>query len=162
MRNWPYAWALAEGQDSPVRGRVAVAPLPRGGADGSHASTLGGWQLAVSRYSRHPRLAADLVRYLTSAREQKRRAVEASFNPSRPELYRDAQILDANPFMGFLGAAMNDAVPRPSAVSGSRYNRLSNRFWNAVHSVLSGKRSAASALSRLERDMQRILRRGRH
>src|SRR5690606_9890320 len=65
-RNWRCAWALAQGEDSPVRGKVGVIPLPRGGEDGRHAGTLGGWQLAVSRYSRHPEAAMDLVRHLTS------------------------------------------------------------------------------------------------
>ena len=52
MRNWPYAWALSQAADSPVRNRVKVAPLPKGGVTGNHVATLGGWQLAVSRYSR--------------------------------------------------------------------------------------------------------------
>src|SRR5690606_3132311 len=34
MRNWPYAWALAQGDDSLVRGKVGVMPLPSGGAGG--------------------------------------------------------------------------------------------------------------------------------
>ena len=165
MRNWPYAWALAESDDSPVKGRVGVAPLPRGGPGDSPASTLGGWQLAVSRYSEHPDLAVELALHLTSREEQKRRALEASFNPSRPDLYQDSDVLAANPFMEFVGATMEETVARPSAVTGSGYNRVSNRFWNAVHAVLSGKQPAASALHRLqrdlERDLQRIERRGR-
>src|SRR5687768_1961308 len=28
MRNWPYAWSLAQSGDSPVRGMVGIAPLP--------------------------------------------------------------------------------------------------------------------------------------
>ena len=64
-----------QGADSPIRGKVGVAPLP-GGTGGESVSTLGGWQLAVSRYSKHPAIAADLVRYLTSAKEQKRRAIK--------------------------------------------------------------------------------------
>jgi len=61
MRNWPYAWALVQSPDSAVKDKIGVAPLPRGGATGSHASTLGGWGLAVSRYSARPKLAAELV-----------------------------------------------------------------------------------------------------
>ena len=83
MRNWPYAWALAQGPDSPIRGKVGVAPLP-GGERHDGVSTLGGWQLAVSRYSKHPAVAADLVRFLTSAEEQKRRAIRGSLNPTHP------------------------------------------------------------------------------
>jgi len=161
MRNWPYAWALAQSEDSPVQNRVGVAPLPKGGTGGRHASTLGGWQLAVSRYSAHPGPAVDLVRFLTSTGEQKRRALEGSFNPSRPALYRDPEVLAANPFMRFLGESLKDAVPRPSAVCGNRYNRVSSRIWNAVHSVLAGKTAPGPALDRLDRELKRILRRGR-
>jgi trehalose/maltose transport system substrate-binding protein len=28
MRNWPYAWALAQAEDSPIRGKVGTAALP--------------------------------------------------------------------------------------------------------------------------------------
>ena len=30
MRNWPYAWALANAADSPVKGKVGMAVLPKG------------------------------------------------------------------------------------------------------------------------------------
>ena len=69
MRNWPYAWALAQGEGSPVRGKVGVAALPAG-PGGRSVGTLGGWQLAVSKYSAHPKQAASLVLYLTSRAEQ--------------------------------------------------------------------------------------------
>jgi len=161
MRNWPYAWALAQSEDSPVRGKVGIAPLPKGGEDGRHASTLGGWQLAVSRYSRHPKLAAQLALYLTSRAEQKRRAIEGAYIPTRPALYRDPEVLAANPFFADLVDTLEQAVTRPSAVTGSVYNRVSNRFWNAVHAVLSGRQSASSALGALARDLERILRRAR-
>src|ERR671911_812541 len=36
MRNWPYAWALANAPDSPIRDKVGIAPLPQGGPDGKH------------------------------------------------------------------------------------------------------------------------------
>src|SRR3546814_5993896 len=81
MRNWPYAWALANAGDSPVKGKVGVAALPAG-EDGRPAATLGGQQLAVSRYSEHPEEAADLVRYLTSYDEQKRRALRSEEHTS--------------------------------------------------------------------------------
>ena len=98
MRNWPYAWPLANSEDSPIRDKVGVSALPRGGEDGQHTGTLGGWQLAVSQYSQNPEVAADLVRYLTSQEEQKRRAIEGSYNPTIPALYEDVDVLEASPF----------------------------------------------------------------
>jgi trehalose/maltose transport system substrate-binding protein len=162
MRNWPYAWPLMNAEDSPVDGRVGVAALPRGaGPDGRHSATLGGEQLAVSRYSRHPDAAASLVAHLTSAREQKRRAITGGLNPTIRALYRDPEVLAANPFFGELYATFVNAVARPSAVTGSRYNQVSAEFWNAVHTVLSGRREPEVALQRLDRILLRVGRGGR-
>ena len=160
MRNWPYAWALADAAGSPVRGKVGVAPLPAG-EGGASAGTLGGGQLAVSRYSKHPALAADLVLYLTGRDEQRRRAIAGGFNPTIPELYRDARVLRANPYLDTAAQAFAHAVPRPAAVTGTRYNRVSTAFWSAVHAVLAGQSDAHTALGSLERNLLRLSRGGR-
>lgn len=156
MRNWPYAWSLAQTPDSPVRGKVGVAVLPKGGVDGRNAATLGGQQLAVSKYSKNVALAADLVLYMTNAEVQKERAIKGSFNPTIVALYKDADILKANPFMGELYGAFANAVGRPATVTASRYNQVSNAFWNAVHEVLSGRAKADEALARLDRTLGRL------
>ncbi|TQF84817.1 ABC transporter substrate-binding protein [Elioraea sp. Yellowstone] len=157
MRNWPYAWPLANAADSPVRGRVGVAVLPKA-EGGRHAAGLGGEMLAVSRYSTHADAAVELVRYLTSAAEQKRRAIKGGFNPTLAPLYEDAEVLAANPFFGALREVFLAAVARPSDVTGARYNQVSAAFWNAVHSVLSGEAEARAALAGLERRLVRIRR----
>jgi trehalose/maltose transport system substrate-binding protein len=161
MRNWPYAWALLNGEDSPVRGKVAIARLPRGNEDGRHAGALGGGGLAVSRFSTHPDIAADLVAYLTGPAEQLRRARVGSFNPTRPALYENPDLRAANPFMAELLDVLTGAVARPSAVAGSRYNQLSAIFWNAVHDTLSGRGDAAGNLAAANRRAARLRRGGR-
>jgi trehalose/maltose transport system substrate-binding protein len=160
MRNWPYAWALAQAADSPVKDKVGVATLPSGTVGGRRAAVLGGESLAVSRYSRNPAIAADLVMYLTSAKQQKERAIVGAFYPTRVALYRDKEILERNPFMGDLFETLRTAVARPAAATGSRYNQVSNEFWNTVHPVLSGRIEADAALRELERRLQRISRGG--
>ena len=161
MRNWPYAWALGNAEDSPIKGKIGVSALPKGSDDGKHSGTLGGWQLAVSQYSQNPELAVDLVLYLTSYDEQKRRAVEGSYNPTIAALYQDQEVLAANPFFGELYETFTNAVARPSRVTGAKYNQVSSEFFNAVHQVLSGESDAASSLAALEGDLDRLSRGGR-
>lgn len=160
MRNWPYAWALAQGGDSAIKDKVGIAPLPMGGAGGRHAGTLGGQLLAVSKYSKNADAATDLVMYLTGQEEQKRRAIEGSFNPTILSLYEDADIKKASPFIGNLRDVFANAVSRPSGVTGENYNKVSTEFFNTVHGVLSKRGEPAQALSRLDRDLKRIKRNG--
>lgn len=161
MRNWPYAWSLAQSNDSVIRGKVGVAVLPKGGADGRNAATLGGESLAVSKYSKNAAAAADLVMHMTSAAVQKDRALRGSFNPTIATLYKDPEILKANPFMGELYGTFTSAVGRPTTVTGARYNQVSNQFWNAVHEVLSGKAKPDESLGRLEEQLKRVSRGGK-
>ncbi len=161
MRNWPYAWALANAADSPVKGKVGVTVLPQGdGPDARHAATLGGQHLAVSRYSAHPKEAADLVRYLTAAPEQKRRALEGSFNPTLRSLYEDQELLAANPFYGEFLPILDSAVARPSTVTSRRYNQLSSAFVRTVHGTLAGQNEVALGLAALGNDLERLSRGG--
>jgi trehalose/maltose transport system substrate-binding protein len=158
MRNWPYAWSLGNGKDSKIAGKIGVAALPKGGADGKNAATLGGWQLAVSKYSKEQKLAAELVMYMTSPEIQKIRAIEGSYNPTIPELYKDKDVLAATPFFGTLYDVFTSAVPRPSTPTGLKYNEVSSAFWNATHDVLSGKEKADASLKKLEGKLNQIRR----
>ena len=161
MRNWPYAWSLAQSADSPVKGKVGVVALPTGGAEGKTTGALGGWHLAVSRYSKHPKESADLVKFLTSETEQKRRAIEGSYNPTIVALYKDADVLKANPFFGELFDTFENAVARPAAIAGPFYNRVSSAFWTAAHDILAGQEKPEPRLKSLERELKQIKRRGR-
>ena len=113
MRNWPYAWALMQKNDSLVKGKVGVAKLP----GNPSAAALGGWQLGVSKYSKHPAIAADLVMYMTSAAVQKTRAIHGSYNPTLPALYKDKEVLEANEFMGALADVFANSVARPTTAT---------------------------------------------
>jgi len=158
MRNWPYAWPLMNAEDSQIRGKIGVATLPKGGPDGKPTGALGGWQLAVSKYSPHAAEAADLVRFLTSYQEQKRRAIAGGFAPTITDLYQDREVLAANPFLGELYDTFTNAVARPSRVTGVRFNQVSAEFWNAVHNTLSGQNDAKSNLASLEQTLDRVSR----
>lgn len=159
MRNWPYAYAAGQQKGSVIAGKIGVAALPAG-EGGQSAATLGGWQLAVNGYSKHPKEATDLVLYLTSMAEQKRRAIAASYNPTMPALYKDADVLKAVPFFGSLYDVFTNAVARPAATTKSKYSQVSNAFASSVYSVLTKKAEPAAALKSLEAQLARVKGRG--
>ncbi|WP_155297847.1 ABC transporter substrate-binding protein [Deinococcus kurensis] len=158
MRNWPYAWALGQNDDSKVKGKIGVAPLPSGGS--RNAATLGGWQLGVSMYSKNQAAAIDLVRYLAGPEEQKIRAIEGAYNPTIQSLYKDKDILAKNPFFGSLYSVFTSAVARPSGPTKSKYNQVSQAFSTAVSDVLNGKSKGQAAVAKLSTDLARIKGRG--
>lgn len=158
MRNWPYAYALGEGDDSAVKGKFGVAPLPAGEGEGARsAATLGGWNYAVSKYSANPEAAIELALFLTSDEIQKERAIKQTNLPTLEALYDDAEIAEAAPIIPNWKEIFQNAVPRPSAPTKSDYNEVSSLFWSAVHNTLSGNGSAAENLEVLEADLEDLL-----
>ncbi len=153
MRNWPYAYSLGNDKDSVIAGKFDVSPLPAG-PNGKPAATLGGWQLAVSKYSKNPEAAADVALFLASPAEQKIRAIEGSLNPTIMSLYQDPDVLKAVPFFGSLYDVFTNAVARPSTATAPNYAAVSRAFYTAVHSVLTGKATAADAVAEAEADIE--------
>jgi trehalose/maltose transport system substrate-binding protein len=154
MRNWPYAYALGNGDDSAIKGKFDVAPLPAGeGADARSAATLGGWNYAVSKYSKSPDEAIKLALFLASPEVQKNRAIQQTNLPTIASLYDDADVLKAAPFMAAWKEIFQNAVPRPSAPTKANYNEVSSKFWSAVHNTLAGDGTAAENLELLEADL---------
>ncbi|MCH3916505.1 MAG: ABC transporter substrate-binding protein [Spirochaetia bacterium] len=156
MRNWPYAYALGNSDDSVIKGKFDVAPLPAG-ASGHGAAALGGWQLACSKYSKHPKEATDLLFYLTGYEQQKRRAIVGSYNPTIKALYQDKDVLKATPFFGSLYDVFTQAVARPSTVTAPRYAEVSKVFFTEVHDVLSKKVSAEKAVKNISLDIADVI-----
>lgn len=154
MRNWPYAFSLSNANDSAVKGKFDVAPLPSGG-DGS-AATLGGWNVAVSKYSTKQDAAISLALYLASVEGQKATALNNGNLPTIPALYDDAEIAQQVPLIPRWKEVFERAVPRPSASTKGKYNEVSAKFWSAVHDTLSGNGTAAENLELLELDLDDI------
>jgi trehalose/maltose transport system substrate-binding protein len=156
MRNWPYAYGLGNGDDSPIKGLFDVAPLPSGGGDNTSAATLGGWNIAASRYSPNPEAATSLALYMASTDFQKAFAMKASHLPTIQSLYDDPEIAEAQPLVPRWKDIFLNAVPRPSAPAKVAYNEVSSKFWSAVHETLSGTGTAAENLEILELDLDEM------
>jgi trehalose/maltose transport system substrate-binding protein len=157
MRNWSYVWDLAQKDGSKIKGKIGMAPLPKG-AGGQSVATLGGWQLAVSKYSKHPAEAADLVMFLTGKEMQKKRAILVGSLPTYPGLYSDPEVLKAAPYFAQLVDVFSHATARPSTVTADKYNAVSSAFWNAAHATLSGRTSGAESVKSLEKELNKVRR----
>ncbi len=153
MRNWPYAYTLGNGADSKVKGLFDVTTLPVGAEGDTSAATLGGWNLAVSKYSKHQDAAISLALWLAGPEVQKMRALNESNLPTIQALYDDADIAAKQPIIPQWKNVFLNAVPRPSAPTLGKYNEVSSKFWSAVHDTLSGNGSAADNLAKLEADL---------
>jgi trehalose/maltose transport system substrate-binding protein len=154
MRNWPYAYSAGNDEKSPIKGKFDVAPLPHNPGQKS-AGTVGGWQIGVSRFSKSADAAIEFARYLTSPEVQKYRAVNGSFLPTIPAVQADPDVVKALPFLAKLKGV--SLVPRPSNVTGERYNEASVAFFEGVSQVLAGKEPGA-ILKQVEERIQRTLR----
>ena len=157
MRNWPYAYSLAQGADSPVKGKVGVTNLPKGpGAAGKSAATLGGWNVAVSNYSQIKSEAVQLALFLASKEIQKANAIKSSHFPTIPSLYQDKEVLAVAPFFAPMLEVLKNSVARPSAPTKRKYNEVSKLFWTQVQSAISGNRPPAEALKTLDGQLTRL------
>jgi trehalose/maltose transport system substrate-binding protein len=100
--------------------------------------------------------AADLVRYLCSAEIQKKRTIDFSLLPTRPALYSDPDVLAKYPFFKTMLDVFNNAVARPSTVTGADYDQLSTAFFQNVNKVLTGAESGKDAVVQVETPSSRL------
>ncbi|HEY7538169.1 MAG TPA: ABC transporter substrate-binding protein [Gaiellaceae bacterium] len=155
MRNWPYAYSI--GQDpksSKIVGKFSVTVLPHAG--GKSVGTVGGWQLAVNKYSKHVDASIEFVRYMTSAPVQKFNAITNTNVPTIPAVARDKAVVKANPYLKPEIASVL-RVTRPARDLKTHYNEGSKAIYQGINQILNG-RSANSVLPGIESKLNRILR----
>jgi len=154
-RNWPYAWTVAEdAKSSRVAGKVGVSELPSF-PGGNSVATLGGWQLAISRFSRQPDLAWRFVNFMTGEQIQKRIASATGRAPTRRALYEDAQLTAAMPQLKFLLTIFKHAVPRPRTPVYLPLSNVLQRYFSSVLALPDTDIKGRSSLA--ARDMNRLL-----
>jgi trehalose/maltose transport system substrate-binding protein len=155
MRNWPYAYSIAAGADSKVKGKFNVTVLPHG-TNGTSVATVGGWQLAVSKYSKHKDAAIELVRYMTSPGVEKFDAIFNSNVPTIPSVAKDKAVVKVNPYLK-PNIATVKRVTRPSGVLGAHYNEGSKAIFQGISQILNGQK-ANKVLPSIKAKLERLLR----
>jgi trehalose/maltose transport system substrate-binding protein len=152
LRNWPYAYAA--NQTTPVKGKFDVTVLPHG-AGSSSVGTVGGWQLGVSKYSKHKGAAIEFVRYLTSPATQKFDAIYNTNVPTIPSVARDKAVVKANPYLKPAIANVK-RVTRPAKYLGTHYAQGSQIIYQGINQILNGT-DAKSVLPGVQSRLQRLV-----
>jgi multiple sugar transport system substrate-binding protein len=151
MRNWPYAYAL--GKDSKIADKFDIATFPGFGGN-KGAGVLGGYNLAISAYSKNPEGSLAFAEFATNPEQQALMATEASLPPTVTETYDDPAVKKAMPFAEELRTAIEQAQPRPVSPV---YPQISEAIFNNVYDALQGKASPDEAASKMNEEIQKAL-----
>lgn len=153
MRNWAYAYTLAQATDgsSKVAGKVALAVLP--GKDGPGSSTLGGNNLSVSSYSTKKATALDFITFLTSEESMNFYAQLSSIPFARASLYDDPALIKKYPYLPVLKEAVLAAKPRPQLV---KYGDATAAIQEAAYDVERGVKQPDQALTDLQSKLSQL------
>jgi trehalose/maltose transport system substrate-binding protein len=152
MRNWPYAYGASKG--TPVDGKFDVTVLPHG-TGGASVGTVGGWQLAVSKYSKHIPASIELVRYLTSPAVEKFDAIYNTNVPTIPSVATDKAVVAANPYLK-PEIANVQRVTRPAKYLKTKYQQGSQIIYQGINQILNGQ-DAKNVLPGVQQQLDRLL-----
>jgi multiple sugar transport system substrate-binding protein len=156
MRNWPYCWPLLQATDSAVRGKVGVEVLPEGtGFPGvHHSATLGGWELAINKYSEHIPEAVKLIKFLTSPQQEAYKAINAGQAPSVLSVYNDPAVIQAVPLFKSLYDVFMNAEPRPKSPI---YAQISQIIYDNVNAALTKQETVDQAIANMTAQLKQLL-----
>jgi len=152
-RQWPYQYAKASATDgsSKVAGKFAVAPLP--GLTEAGSSSLGGHNLAVSKYTKNKKTARDFIKFYSSEETQKFNLEKASLAPTYSSLYDDTSLQKTYPYLPVLKASIEKAVPRPKVV---KYGDVTAAIQDQAYAALQGQKTPDQALSDLQTKLEEL------
>jgi multiple sugar transport system substrate-binding protein len=154
LRTWNSFWANVEAEDSPLKGKVGVTTLPAG-ENGTPASTLGGWNLAISAYSKYPKEAFTFIKWLADAEQQKVKALEGGRLPTLAALYEDEEIISANPTIRDFYQVLQYGVSRPKTAN---YGEVSELIQDEIMRFYMGQKSVDQTLADLHASLEEAVR----
>jgi multiple sugar transport system substrate-binding protein len=152
-RQWPYQFALANATDgsSKVAGKFAVAPLP--GLSGPGKSSLGGLNLAISKFGKNKGSALAFIKFITSEAEEKVQLEKTSEAPVYTALYDDPSLQQKFPYLPMLKASVENAVARPRVV---KYGDTTLAIQEEAYAAITGKKAPDQALKDLQSKLESI------
>ena len=148
LRSWPSTYGDASSEASAVKDKFGVAPLP--GDTGIGASTLGGYNAAISAYSENKATALDFLKYLIS--EEAQHIIASGALPSvRASIYDDPALIAKMPYLPALKDSIASAVPRPVTPF---YPAVSKAIQDNAYAALTGTKSVNDAIIGMQKGIE--------
>jgi multiple sugar transport system substrate-binding protein len=144
MVNYTYVWPSANENAPEVAENMGWVRWPGVTPDRPSRVTVGGINLGVGAFSRHPALAFEAVACLASEENQRTAAALGGLPPTTASLYDEEAVQRTFPFAELLRSTLRDAVQRPRT---PLYSDVSLAISHTLH-PLSGIRP--------EEDVQRL------
>lgn len=119
MLNWPFVYATsrAAAETNDVSRKVfenlGWARWPAVDADKPSRVSIGGANIGISNYGRHPDLATAAALCMTSRKWQDQEAIAEGLPPVMNAAYDAPEVRKAYPFADLLREQLRDSVPRP-------------------------------------------------
>jgi multiple sugar transport system substrate-binding protein len=158
LRNRPYVYALIGTSDYPKLKpeQVGVSELPS--ADGKPGNgTVGDQPLYLSASSKYPEAAWKFIEFVTASEQQRLRALEGSYLPTRSALYDDPEIQDSVPVVALAKDALQHTRPRPVS---SYYSDMSLEMQEQFNASLKGETTPEKAARTLKSELENIIQQG--
>jgi multiple sugar transport system substrate-binding protein len=159
-RDWPGFYGLLGipakdgGYPNVKPEQVGIAPIPTAEPGMQSYSVLGGWNQLINAASAHQNEAWQFIEFMTARAQQRRLAIDASWLPSREELYLDEQLLNQAPILGLSREALNSAKSRPVT---EFYGDMSLEMAEQFNLCLMGQVSPTEAAETLQTSLSNIV-----
>jgi ABC-type glycerol-3-phosphate transport system substrate-binding protein len=109
--NYPFVWPAAA--EAGIQGKMGYAPFPTVTPGTQPRVSIGGYNLGVSSYSKHPQLAFDAIKCLTQPANQVRDAIKGGLAPVTASVYDLPSIAKQYPFHALLKTQIEHYGIRP-------------------------------------------------
>ena len=153
MRNWPYAWAELQKDDSPVKGKVGITSMVSE-TNQRPAATIGSWGLSLLKGSEHPQSTIEAIKYLTNEQSQRYLLTNFGYTPTQAALFEDEQLTNAYPSLVAIGEALPYARPRPQT---PLYAQMSDVLQRNLSSTLTGVTQPPAAMNQAQDTTEQVL-----
>ncbi|RGC67198.1 Trehalose-binding lipoprotein LpqY precursor [Micromonospora sp. MW-13] len=111
--NWPFVYPALQEADPELAKKVKWARVPGIDADTPSKVTIGGVNLAVSAYSKHPTESFEAARCVRNAANQKFSAVNDGVPPTIERVYDDPEMDEAYPMKETILEELKEPGTRP-------------------------------------------------